>query len=201
MGYTIAGSYVASCDCRLLCPCPVDGTPTGPNDECHGAAAFRIDRGNLDDVDLSGTAFALLNHFPSNITAGNWKVGIVVDDKASDEQAQAIERIVSGQAGGPFGEFAPLIGEYTGMQRGSIDVSEKKASIGGVGEYTYQQLTGPDGGPTVSRNAMFGFAPEFRLGRSSGSLKGIGADIQASYGESAEFEFSSEETGAVHPRA
>ena len=200
MGYTIAGTYVASCDCRLLCPCPVDGTPTGPNDECHGTAAFRIDRGNLDDVDLGGTSFALLNHFPSNITSGNWKMGIVVD-ASSDDQAQAVERIVSGQAGGPFAEFAPLIGEYTGMQRGSIEVTDKGASIEGVGQVTYEPFSGPDGGPTVSRNAMFGFAPEFRLGRTSGTFKGLGMDVEASYGENAEFEFSSEEAGAVHPRA
>ena len=93
MGYTIGGTYLASCNCRLLCPCPVDGTPTGPNDECHGAAAFRIDTGNLDGVDLAGVKFALLNHFPSNITSGNWKMGIVVD-AGSDEQAQAVEQMI-----------------------------------------------------------------------------------------------------------
>ena len=131
MGYTISGTYLAACDCRLLCPCPVDGTPTGPEDQCHGAAAFRIDRGSLDDVDLSGVKFALVNHFPSNITSGNWKMGIVVD-AGSDDQAQAVERIISGQAGGVFGEFAPLIGEYTGMQRGSIDLSDKGATIEGA---------------------------------------------------------------------
>ena len=194
MGYTISGTYLAACDCRLLCPCPVDGTPTGPKDECHGAAAFRIDRGNLDGVDLSGVKFALVNFFPSNITSGNWKMGIVVD-AGSDEQAQAVERIISGQAGGVFGEFAPLIGEYTGMKRGSIDVSDKGASIAGVGEFKYDGILGADGEPTVSRNAMFGFAPEFRLGRTSGSYDVFGSGRQASYGESAEFEYSSEGEG------
>ena len=173
MGYTISGTYLAACDCRLLCPCPVDGTPTGPKDECHGAA--------------------LVNYFPSNVLSGNWKMGIVVD--GSDEQAQAVERIISGQAGGVFGEFAPLIGEYTGMKRGSIDVSGKGASIAGVGEFKYDGILGADGEPTVSRNAMFGFAPEFRLGRSSGSYEVFGSGRQASYGESAEFEYSSEGEG------
>src|SRR5438105_1881283 len=194
MGYTISGTYLAACDCRLLCPCPVDGTPTGPEDQCHGAAAVRIDRGSLDDVDLSGVKFALVNHFPSNITSGNWKMGIVVD-AGSDDQAQAVERIISGQAGGVFGEFAPLIGEYTGMQRGSIDLSDKGATIEGVGEVTFDPALGADGGPTVSRNAMFGFAPEFRLGRSSGSYDTFGSSRQASYGETAEFEYSSEGEG------
>ncbi len=179
----------------------MDGTPTGPNDECHGAAAFSIAQGSLDDVDLSGVAFGLVNYFPSNISSGNWKMAIVVDEKASDEQAQAVERIVSGQVGGPFAEFAPLISEYTGMTRGAIDHSEKGASIGGVGEFTYDQITGPDGGPTTVRDAMFGFVPEFRLGRTSGGYETFGSKRQASYGENGDFEYSSEMAGEIHPRA
>ena len=201
MGYSIAGTYVAACDCRLLCPCPVDGTPTGPNDQCHGAAAFRIDRGNLDGTDLSGVSFALLNHFPSNVTSGNWKVGIVVDGGASEEQANAVDTIVSGQAGGPFGEFRALISEYVGMQRGSVQISDTGATIDGVGEFTYEQFAGGDGTPTTESNAMFGFAPEFRLGKTSGSLTVHGFEGQATYGESAEFEFASEAGADVHVRA
>ena len=201
MAYTIAGTYVLDCACSQICPCAIDGQPTGPEDQCWGGGVFHIDRGDQDGVDLAGVNFGLVNHFPANLTSGNWTVGIVVDEGASDDQVKAIEKIVSGQAGGPFGEFAPLIGEYTGMKRGSIEMSDKGASIGGVGEFAYEQLAGPDGGPTVSRNAMFGFAPEYRLGRASGSFKGIDMDVQASYGESADFEYSSEETGAVHPRA
>jgi len=195
MGYTIAGTYMAACNCRLICPCPVGALPTGPDDQCHGAAVFRIDRGSLDDVDLSGIAFGLMNHFPGAITDGNWKMGVVVDDSASDAQAQAIETILSGQAGGPFAEFAPLIGEFTGVQRGKVSMSDGKGSIGGVGDFTFEQLTGPDGSPTTERNAMFGFAPEFRLGKTSGKFTAFGFDAQASYGENAEFEYSSEGEG------
>jgi hypothetical protein len=31
------------------------------------------------------------NFWPSNLTAGNWKVGVVVDDAASDEQTQTLD--------------------------------------------------------------------------------------------------------------
>src|SRR2546422_7139190 len=124
MAYRIAGNYLGVCDCVGICPCPVDGKPTGPNGQCTGVLGFNVEQGNLDDTDLSGVTFALYNFFPSNLTAGNWKVGIVVDDGASDEQAQAVERILSGQEGGPFGEFAPLIDEYLGMERASISVSD-----------------------------------------------------------------------------
>jgi hypothetical protein len=203
MPYRIAGKYTAICDCRLICPCPVDGTPTGPNDECTGVAIFQINEGNLDDTDLGGVSFALFNHFPANISAGNWKVGVVIDDGASDDQAQAIEKILSGEEGGPFGEFAPLIGEFVGTERGKISVSNGSGSVGGKSEFAFEPLTGPDGFPTVTRNAMFGFAPEFTIGKGSGKSDAFGLSFTAdgNYGESANFEFSTELTGEVHPRA
>ncbi|HEV8602378.1 MAG TPA: DUF1326 domain-containing protein [Gaiellaceae bacterium] len=201
MAYTIKGTYVASCNCVGLCPCPVDGTPTAEGGQCRGAAAFAINEGNLDDTDLGGVNFALYNYFPSNITAGNWKVGIVVDDGASDEQAQAIERIISGDEGGPFGDFKPLIGDYAGMERASIIVSDGSVTVAGKSEYTFEPYTGPDGSPTIVRGAMFGFAPEFQVGKTTGESDAFDLSFQSSYGEKAEFEYSTEAVGAVHPRA
>jgi len=201
MAYTIKGTYVASCNCVGLCPCPVDGAPTAEGGQCTGAAAFDVTDGNLDDTDLGGVSFALYNFFPANITSGNWKVGIVVDEGASDEQAQAIERIVSGEEGGPFGDFKPLIGDYAGMERASITISDDSVTVSGKSEYTFEPYTGPDGSPTVVRGAMFGFAPEFQVGKTSGTSDSFGLSFEASYGEKAQFEYSTEMTGELHPRA
>jgi hypothetical protein len=204
MAYTIAGTYIAACNCRLVCPCPVDGTPTGPNDQCTGMGVFSIRSGNLDDVDLGGVNFALYNFFPSNITSGNWKVGIVVDDGASDEQAQAVERIVSGEEGGPFGEFKPLIGDYLGMERASVTFSAgdtPSAGVAGKTEVSYEPHRGMDGSPVTTKNAPFGFAPEFGIGRSTGHSEAFGLSFDASYGESADFNFSTEAEAGVTPRA
>ncbi len=187
MAYTIKGTYAAVCDCSLLCPCPVDGPPTGEGDQCHGLLVFDVREGNLNGTDLSGVAFALYNHFPSNLTSGNWKVGIVVDDGASDEQAQAIERIVSGEEGGPFGEFAP---------------HSPSGSVAGVGDFGVDFVRGPDGSPTTVNNAMFGFAPAFKVGKGSGRFSVFGSGHEARYAEGADFEFSTQMAeGATHPRA
>jgi hypothetical protein len=201
MAYRIAGTYVAACNCTGLCPCPVDGPPTGDNGECRGALVFGIKDGNLDDTDLGGVNFALYNWFPSNLTAGNWKVGIVVDEGASDEQAQAVEQIVSGDAGGPFGEFKPLIGEYVGMERASVDVTDTAISVAGKTDITFEPYTGPDGSPTTVKGAMFGFAPEYKVGKASGQSDAFGLPFDARYGEGADFEFSTEMAGELHPRA
>ena len=201
MAYRIAGTYVASCDCSLVCPCPHDGPPTGGGGECHGLLVFAIREGSLDGTDLSGVNFALWNRFPSNLSAGDWTVGIVVDESASDDQAQATERIVSGQEGGPFGEFAPLIGDYQGMERGSVTVSGNTVSVAGRGEATFEPFTGPDGSESTVSNAMFGFAPTFKIGKASGRIR-ADQEVDVKYGEGAEFEFSTEMgEGAVHPRA
>jgi hypothetical protein len=196
MAWRIAGTYVASCSCNVMCPCPVDGPPTGPNGECNGVGVFHIADGNLDDTDLSGVNLCLVNHFPSNLTAGNWKLGVVVDDGASDDQASAIERIIKGEVGGPFEQFAALTDEWLGMDRASVTFSDGEKPSASVGDssWTFEGLPGPEGSDTETtvRNAAFGFAPEFRSGKAPGKMSALGVEFDAIYGESADYEFASE---------
>jgi hypothetical protein len=196
MAWRIAGTYVASCSCNVMCPCPVDGPPTGPDGECRGSLLFHITEGNLDDTDLSGVDVALTNYWPSNLTAGNWKIGIVVDEGASDEQASAYERIFKGEEGGPFAEFAALTDEWLGAERGSVSFSDgdsPSATINGS-SYTFEPLPGPEGSgaQTTVKNAAFGFAPEFRVGKAPGAVEILGNAYDGIYGETADFEFASE---------
>jgi len=196
MAWKISGTYVASCTCHLLCPCPVDGPPTSDDGQCHGVAVFQIADGNLDDTDLSGVNLGLVNLFPSNLTSGKWKLGIVVDESASDEQANALERILKGEEGGVFGEFAALTDEWLGMDRGPVTLSDGDKPSASIGEnsWTFGPLSGPEGSnaETTVSNAAFGFAEEFRVGNATGKMSVFGMDFETIYGETAEYEFSSE---------
>jgi hypothetical protein len=205
MAFSISGTYVATCSCQLICPCPSDGPPTGPHGPCHGAAVFHIENGSVDDTDLSGVNVALVNLFPSNLTAGNWKVGVVIDESASDEQANAAERIFKGEEGGPFGEMSALFGEWLGAERGSVGFSNGDKPTGSVKDasFTFEPLPGPEGSGTQTtvKNAAFGFAPEFRVGRTSGHVNVLGIEFDSIYGETADYEFASEMAeGAVKGR-
>jgi hypothetical protein len=154
---------------------------------------FGIREGSLDDVDLSGVNVAMGYMAPSNISAGGLKLGLVVDEAASDEQADALERIFRGDEGGMFGEFVPLVGQWLGVERAPVSFSdgdEPSATIGDT-DVRFEAFKGPDGNPTTANNAAFGFAPVFRLGRSSGSSGLLGESFEASYGEAAEFEYTS----------
>jgi hypothetical protein len=94
--------------------------------------------------------------------------------------------------------------ERHGVRRGQE--SERRGdnpsgSITGKTEIGFEALTGPDGSPTTVKNAMFGFAPEYKVGKSSGRSSAFGLSFEPRYGESADFEFSTELTGEIHPRA
>jgi hypothetical protein len=159
-------------------------------------AVFHVADGSLDDTDLTGVDVGLVNHFPSNLTAGGWKLGIVVDDGASGEQAAALERIFKGEEGGPFADFAALTDEWLGMERASVTFANGDQPSGSIGEsqWTFEPLAGPEGSgaQTTVRNAAFGFAEEFRVGRAPGQMSALGIEFDAIYGETADYEFASE---------
>jgi hypothetical protein len=197
MAWKISGTYLANCSCNLICPCPVDGPPTSEDGKCRGHLVFGITEGNQDDTDLSGTAVALVNEFPSNLTAGGWKLGIVVDEGASDEQANALEKIFKGDDGGPFADFAALTDEWLGMERAEVSISDGDTPSAKIGDSTttFEPSTGPEGSDTQTTvsNAMFGFAQEYRIGRAPGKMSNHGIEFDGIYGESAEYEFASEQ--------
>ena len=82
------------------------------------------------------------------------------------------------------------------MERASITVSGSSVTIAGKSEYSFEPYTGPDGSPTIVRGAMYGFAPEFQVGKTTGKSDSFGLSFESSYGEKAEFEYSTE---GLHP--
>jgi hypothetical protein len=44
--------------------------------------AFEIDAGTVDGVDMAGRKFVMIGDTPADMTAGNWRVGVLVDDAA-----------------------------------------------------------------------------------------------------------------------
>ena len=193
MAWRLAGRYISSCSCTNVCPCSTASAPPDNPDGteiCWGVAVFDVREGNMDAVDLSGLQIGMFVNYSGLISNGDWRLGVSVDPSASDEQANAIEQIVSGKAGGPFGDMAGLVGSFT-MERSPVAFSEAGGTLGGH-SFTYEPLRGQDGSPTMMSNAVFGFAPAFEIGSSTGQLQAFGHSFEASYGEAADYEYSSE---------
>ena len=193
MSWTLKGLYVASCSCTNVCPCSTASAPPDNPDGttiCWGLAVFDVREGNLDDLDLSGTRVGMYVSYPGLVSDGNWKLGIALGPEVADDKADALEQILSGKLGGPFGDMAPLIAEFT-TAREDVSFSESECTVGGK-TYSYEALRGQDGSPTMMSNAVFGFAPSFEIGNTKGRLESFGHQFDASYGEAADFEYSSE---------
>ena len=58
------------------------------------------------------------------MTEGNWRLGLFVDDRATDEQAELLTAVMGGQKGGPMEAIAPLVGEMLGVERAPIEIVE-----------------------------------------------------------------------------
>jgi hypothetical protein len=124
MAWKVKGSYTETCSCDLICPCNASFDHGAVYDYCRVTLVFNIRDGEADGTDLSGRKIALIADTPKVMTEGNWRVGVFIDDEASDEQADKLAGIFSGQLGGPMAGLAPLVGEMLGIERASFDVQD-----------------------------------------------------------------------------
>jgi hypothetical protein len=81
---------------------------------------FQIERGSFGTVPLDGLGFIVLGLTPEAMGKGNWSVGLVVDERASAEQRDAITAIASGAAGGPMAALSALVGTFLGVEAATI---------------------------------------------------------------------------------
>jgi hypothetical protein len=81
---------------------------------------FDVETGDYNGTPLSGRKLVLLCQTPGEMIDGNWKVGLIIDDGADEKQREALTAIISGQAGGPMANLAPLIGQFLGVESAPI---------------------------------------------------------------------------------
>ena len=100
--------YLQACNCDYGCPCEFEAPPT--DGYCDGILTYRINRGNYGDVSLDGLGLALAAHAPGALHEGNLTAIAFIDEKANEQQREALLNIASGEAGGmPFEIVASLI--------------------------------------------------------------------------------------------
>jgi hypothetical protein len=97
---------------------------------------------------------------PKVMTDGNWRLGLFVDDRATDEQAELLTAVMGGQKGGPMEALAPLVGEMLGVERASIEIVEDglrhSVRIGDALDFEIQDIV-PFGIQTGERSASWAF--------------------------------------------
>jgi hypothetical protein len=159
--WNVSGTYFESCNCDVACPCVFLSSPT--DGECKVLIGWHIDKGQANDVDLDGFNVALFVYTPENMMNGNWKVALYVDERASEEQSEALTKIFSGQNGGPPSAFAPLIKEVLGVKNTAIEFKaegkHRSLRIPDVANSEIEAIVGQDNADVTVNNHPLAIAP------------------------------------------
>jgi hypothetical protein len=145
--WQVSGEYFEACSCDSVCPCPTSGLAARPTKgSCDAGLVFRVDRGQFGATRLDGLSFAVLLHTPGPMIQGNWTVGLVLDERASAPQREALTAIASGQSGGPMAALAPLIGRFGGAEAKPISITQdglrRSVSIPGLLDLAVEGIPG-----------------------------------------------------------
>ncbi len=159
--YKVEGSLLEACSCRAPCPCWIGEDPHGGM--CDAFVAYKISKGKITGVDVSGVAFVLVAEIPGNILKGNWKVVVYMSNKAKPAQKAAILAAWTGKLGGPLADLAKLVGEVKGVYDAPIQFALKKGKgtikVGDHVEATMAPYTDAKGKPTTMVNTIFSTIP------------------------------------------
>lgn len=161
--YNLQGTLLEACSCNVLCPCWIGEDPDGG--DCKAFLGYHFDSGQADGVDVSGLSMVFVVQIPGNVLVPHsWKVLVLMDEDATDEQMKALTDAYTGKLGGPLADLAQLVGEIIGVERVKIShdvrngAGELNAGDGWLSA-AMEPYRGPDGTETTLRDSIFSTIP------------------------------------------
>jgi len=131
-------------------------------ERCRLVLVFHIDSGEVEGVDVSGLSVAVLVDSPQVMADGNWRVGMLLDAAASQEQAEKLGAVFSGQLGGPMAVLSGLITENLGVEVAPIEYADDgrrhRVQIGDLAEIEVEDFVPPqvpEGEPYKLKNIFY----------------------------------------------
>lgn len=193
MSWNLTGSYFETCSCDVICPCTASLSLGATRDRCNVVLVFNIKSGDVDGTDVSDLTVAAVADTPKVMSEGNWRLGVVIDEAASDEQAEQLGAVFSGALGGPMEALGPLVGENLGLERLPIEVREDglkhSVRIGDAVDFEIEDVVpfGVDTGEPAKLTGIFHPAgPELAVSRATrSSIDAFGMQYEARAGFSA----------------
>jgi len=160
--YDLQGTLLEACSCGVLCPCWIGEDPDGGS--CDAFVAYHFDAGTVRGVDIGGLNLVNVCRIPGNVLIpGSWKIVMFVDERATDEQMQALLDAYSGKLGGPLADLAGLVGEVLDVQRAPIrhEIRDGAGTLT-IGDSLTAEMApyrGGDGRTTTLRDTVFSTVP------------------------------------------
>jgi hypothetical protein len=99
--WRLSGKVLVACNCDWGCPCNFNARPT--TGKCEGGWTWHVEAGAVGDVRLDGLNFSVYANWPGAIHEGNGEALLLIDERAHPAQRAAIEMLLGGTVGGPWG--------------------------------------------------------------------------------------------------
>lgn len=195
--WSMKGTVLISCNCDYGCPCNFNAWPT--TGECEGHWTWHVDEGRYGDASLDGLNFTVAVDWPGAIHEGNGKALILVDESADDTQRGAIEALVGGDAGGPWGVLAwtwPNVdGPHPARYEVEVNGVASRVKAGDYVELEMEPIRNPVTGAEVRPGAVLPEGIVFKRGDFGSSSvfrvrNGIEFEHPGKYTAVAPFEYS-----------
>ena len=154
--WRLSGDWFDNCSCAIACPCTFGQAPD--NNLCKYVLFWHIRDGHFGDVVLDDLCVTAVGNFEGNLWEfeARGRTGVVIDERASDAQADAISEIFGGNVGGWPAEFGKCFAEpetVLGTERAAIsfeiapDQSRWGLDIPGKVKAWAEALSGPTSTP------------------------------------------------------
>jgi hypothetical protein len=119
--YRVKAESVEACNCQHGCNCQFAGFPN--EGKCEFIIGYEVKDGKFGEVSLDGLRAVIVAKYPKAIHEGNGHVVLFIDEKATQEQADAFVSILSGKMGGmPWEALAGTIGRFDGPVRKPVEI-------------------------------------------------------------------------------
>ena len=194
--WKLKGTLLIACNCDYGCPCNYNAPPT--QGECEGQWLWHVEEGSFGDVSLAGLSWTVTADWPGAIHEGGGKAVCFYDERADDAQRHAIEALVRGRNGGPWGIFINTY-ELLDVRPEPFDLQlaglASRAKVGDAMELELKPIKNPVTGAEVHPGAVL---PEglvckeasFATSRTFRVSDGVAYDHSGKYTAIAPFEYS-----------
>ena len=108
---------------------PLHNTKDPTAGYCEAIVGWNIEKGHCGDVSLDGINVGVWLHSPGNLTKGNWRLALYVDENANDAQFDAICSLWSGEGGGHLAVIASLVSEVMSAMKAKISFESRTDPI------------------------------------------------------------------------
>lgn len=195
--WALTGTVLVGCNCDYGCPCNFNAPPS--RGDCEGGWVWHVEQGTYDGVDLSGLTLGLFADWPGAIHEGNGKAVAFYDERADERQAAALEALLLGGEGGPWGIFINTY-ELSGVKPAPVELEiageRSHCKVGELAELQMEPIKNPVTGDETRSGVTLPTGLVFNEGWCAASTvfrvnDGVSYDHSGKQAEWAPFSYSS----------